>query len=181
MYAKRPVDEGDEDEDDPTITLRRVWAYFGLAAIGVIASAYWMAQSADEIAKITGLGAGFVGVVAVALVTTLPEATVTIASIRIGAMDLALGNVYGSCAFNVTILAIADPFSAGALLSSATSDASAVAASAFAVGLMIIGMARFTLRRGGKGILPSLPTSGAMCAIYLAGLYVIYELEQRLN
>ena len=73
VYAKRPQDDGDEDEDDSSITLRRVWAYFGLAGLGVIASAYWMAYSADQIAEITGLGAGFVGVVAVALVTTLPE------------------------------------------------------------------------------------------------------------
>ena len=182
VYAKRPQDEGDEDEDDTSITLRRVWLYFGLAALGVIASAYWMAYSADQIAEATGLGAGFVGVVAVALVTTLPEATVTIASIRIGAMDLAAGNVYGSCAFNVMILAVADPFyGGGAILSSGSPDASLVAAAGFAVTLMVIGMAQFTLRRHGRGMLPSLPTSGAMCAIYLAGLYVIYELEQRLN
>ena len=182
VYAKRPQDEGEEDEDDTSITLRRTWAYFGLAAVGVIASAYWMAYSADQIAEITGLGAGFVGVVAVALVTTLPEATVTIASIRIGAMDLAAGNVYGSCAFNVMILAVADPFYAGgAILSSTAADDAIVAASAFAVALMLIGMAQFTLRRGGRGILPSLPASGAMCAVYLVGLYVIYFLEQRVH
>ena len=182
VYAKRPLDEGDEDEDDTSITLRRVWAYFGLAALGVIASAYWMAYSADQIAEITGLGAGFVGVVAVALVTTLPEATVTIASIRIGAMDLAAGNVYGSCAFNVMILAVADPFySGGAILSSASPDASLVAAAGFAVALMLIGMAQFTLRRQGRGILPSLPASGGMCVLYIVGLYVIYALEQTLH
>ena len=178
VYAKRPQDEGGEDEDDASITLRRVWVYFGLAAVGVIASAYWMAYSADQIAEITGLGAGFVGVVAVALVTTLPEATVTIASIRIGAMDLAAGNVYGSCAFNVMILAVADPFyGGGAILSSTDAAWSIVAASGFAVALMLIGMAQFTLRRSGRGILPSLPASGAMCALYFVGLYVIYALE----
>lgn len=179
VYAKRPQEEGDEEGDDTSITLKRTWTYFGLAAVGVIAAAYWMTYSADQIAEITGLGAGFVGVVAVALVTTLPEATVTIASIRIGAMDLAAGNVYGSCAFNMMILAVADPFyGGGAILSSASADVSLVAASAFAVGLMAIGMAQFALRRQGRGILPSLPTSGAMCALYLGGLYVIYALQQ---
>ena len=179
VYAKRPQDEGDEEDADPSITLRRVWTYFGLAALGVIVAAYWMAYSADQIAEITGLGAGFVGVVAVALVTTLPEATVTIASIRIGAMDLAAGNVYGSCAFNVLILAVADPFyGGGPILSSASADVALAAASGFAVGLMAIGMAQFTLRRQGRGILPPLPTSGAMCALYLGGLYVIYALQQ---
>ena len=182
VYAKRPQDEGDDEDDDASITLRRVWAYFGLAALGVIASAYWMAYSADQIAELTGLSAGFVGVVAVALVTTLPEATVTIASIRIGSMDLAAGNVYGSCAFNVLILAVADPFyGGGVILSSASPDTSLVAASGFAVALMLMGMAQFTLRRHGRGILPSLPTSGGMCALYFAGLYVIYILERALR
>ena len=182
VYSKRPQDEGDDEDNAPGLTLRRTWTIFGLAGVGVILAAYWMAYSADQIADITGLGAGFVGVVAVALVTTLPEATVTIASVRIGAMDLAAGNVYGSCAFNILILAVADPFyGGGALLNASSPDSSLVVAGGLAVIMMAIGMAQFTLRRQGKGLLPPMPSSALMCAIYLGGLYVIYALEQRVS
>ncbi len=45
---------------------------------------------------------------ALALVTTMPETTVTFGALRLGAEGMALGNVYGSCAFNVVVLALAD-------------------------------------------------------------------------
>jgi cation:H+ antiporter len=46
----------------------------------------------------------------VALSTSLPELTVTIASIRIGAVDTAVGNIFGSNMFNMFILALDDLF-----------------------------------------------------------------------
>ena len=178
VYSKRPRDEGGEEEDDPSITLRRTWAYFGLAAAGVIAAAYGMTYSADRLAEITGLEEGFIGVVAVALVTTLPEATVTIASVRIGAVDLAVGNVFGSCAFNILVLAVSDPFySGGPLLSGDVMGTAQVVAALFAIGLMVVGMSQFMLRRQGRGILPARPASAAMCALYLGGLYAVFALS----
>ena len=53
-----------------------------------------------------------------------------------------------------------------------------VAASGFAVGLMAIGMAQFTLRRQGRGNPAFTAHLRAMCALYLGGLYVIYALQQ---
>ncbi|KPD26461.1 sodium:calcium symporter [Thermus scotoductus] len=50
------------------------------------------------------------------LVTTLPEATVTLAAARLGAVDLALGNVLGSVMFNTFLLSYADPLFPGPLL-----------------------------------------------------------------
>jgi cation:H+ antiporter len=50
------------------------------------------------------------GALAVALVTTMPETSVTFGALRLGAGEMALGNVYGSCAFNVAILGLADLF-----------------------------------------------------------------------
>ena len=179
VYIRRPADEEvGEEYNDPSITLRRTWLYFGLASAGVIAAAPVLAYSANEVAEITGLEAGFVGVVAVALVTTLPEATVTVASVRIGAMDLAAGNLYGSCAFNIFVLAIADPFYAGGpLLGSQTVDTAQVVAALFAIGLMGAGMAQFILRRHGKGRLPPTQTSLAMCTVYIVGLLAVFRLS----
>jgi cation:H+ antiporter len=51
----------------------------------------------------------------------LPELVVTLAALRLGALDMALGNVMGSNLFNMAILAIDDVFyTPGALLSDVT-------------------------------------------------------------
>lgn len=91
-------------------TLRRALIGFSVAAGVLVAVTPWLVRSSKEIAEITGLGAGFVGLTLVALVTSLPELATTIAAVRIGAYDLAVGNLFGSNAFNVVTLALTDFF-----------------------------------------------------------------------
>lgn len=99
-----------EEVPEGVPTLRRALIGFFLAA-GVLAVVTpWMVRSSKEIAEITGLGTGFVGTVLVAMVTSLPELVTTIAAVRIGAFDLAVGNLFGSNAFNVFALGLTDLF-----------------------------------------------------------------------
>jgi len=58
----------------------------------------------------TGLGETFVGNIFVAVSTSFPELAVSIAALRIGAVDMAVGNIFGSNIFNMFILAIEDIF-----------------------------------------------------------------------
>lgn len=69
-----------------------------------------MVGTSNEIAEITGLGTTFVGTTLVALVTSLPEMVTTIAAIRIGASDMAIGNLFGSNMFNMFALGLTDLF-----------------------------------------------------------------------
>ena len=69
-----------------------------------------MVSSSNEIAELTGLGATFVGSTLVALVTSLPELVTTIAAIKIGANDMAIGNLLGSNMFNVFAVGLTDFF-----------------------------------------------------------------------
>ena len=69
-----------------------------------------MVQSANEIALETGLGATFVGTTLVALVTSLPELVTTLAAIKIGANDMAIGNLFGSNMFNMFAVGLTDLF-----------------------------------------------------------------------
>ncbi len=73
-------------------------------------AAIFLPPLADRIAEITGLGQTFVGSIFVALATSLPELTVSVAALRIGAVDMAVGNIFGSNLFNILILAILDIF-----------------------------------------------------------------------
>lgn len=83
---------------------------FAAATLVLVAITPSMVSSAIDIAEETGLGAGFVGTTLVALVTSLPEMTTTISAARIGAYDLAVGNLFGSNMFNIFALGISDLF-----------------------------------------------------------------------
>lgn len=81
---------------------------YAVASLVVIAAAVWMPFAALAVAEEMGWGQSFVGTLLVALATTLPEAASTLGALRIGAIDLAIGNLLGSNLFNVTIIAVDD-------------------------------------------------------------------------
>jgi cation:H+ antiporter len=91
-------------------TLRRGLIGFALASGALLVVAPLMVSSSIEIAEITGLGTSFVGTTLVALVTSLPEMVTTLAAIRIGADDMAIGNLFGSNMFNMFAVGLTDLF-----------------------------------------------------------------------
>jgi cation:H+ antiporter len=110
VYQRRPAESAGEEVDDPGISLSRAWLMFGLVSLGVIIAGVFLAQSVDRVADLTGISSGVLGILAVSIVTTMPEASATVAAARMGAADLGVAGLYGSCVFNVTILSFADPF-----------------------------------------------------------------------
>jgi cation:H+ antiporter len=93
------------------------------AAVIVVVAALWLPQLGAELAQRTGLGQAFVGSLFIAITTSLPEIVVSLAAVRIGALDLGIGNILGSNLFNLLILGLDDVFYRhGPLL--ATADAS---------------------------------------------------------
>ena len=155
-------------------SLRRAWALFGLASLGVIVAAPWLAFSVEEIAETTGLATSFLGVIAVALVTSMPEVSTSIAALRLGAADLAFGNLYGSCAFNVLILALADPFYRKGVLVEALGREH-IAAGLMAVLLMSMGLVQVLVRNKARAPLSNLGL-GLTAAVYAAGVYLVFAL-----
>jgi cation:H+ antiporter len=55
-----------------------------------------------------GLEASLIGTVFLAISTSLPELVISIASVRMGFLDMAVGNVLGSNMFNLLIIFVAD-------------------------------------------------------------------------
>lgn len=88
-----------------------------LSAGAILIAAPYLSEAAGEIAAQTGLGQGFIGTTLVAFTTSLPELVSTIASVRMGAYDLALGNIFGSNAFNILLLIPLDFINKGSLFS----------------------------------------------------------------
>lgn len=81
-----------------------------IAASVLVASAWWLTRTGDvlsthPIETLGGpLGATFVGAMFLALATSLPEIVTAIAAVRMGNLDLALGNIFGSNMFNIFVI-----------------------------------------------------------------------------
>lgn len=90
------------------ISVHKAYTAFILSAAAVILLGIWLASIGDRLATATGLSSSFVGNLFLAISTSLPEIAASLAAIRLGAIDLAIGNVLGSNLFNVTLLAIYD-------------------------------------------------------------------------
>jgi len=103
--------------DDPRIpSMRKALLGFGIACAVLVIITPTMVGSANKIAQSTGLSVGFVGATLIAITTSLPEMVATITAARIGAYDLAVGNLFGSNIFNMFALGLADFFYHGRFL-----------------------------------------------------------------
>jgi len=100
--------EPDIPEDLPSLKTSIIW-FLGAAAVLIFVTP-WMVDASTRIAEVTGLGATFIGATLVAVVTSLPEMVTTISAGRMGADDMAIGNLYGSNMFNMFAIGIADLF-----------------------------------------------------------------------
>jgi cation:H+ antiporter len=69
-----------------------------------------LVTASTDIAELTGLGNSFVGTALLSVVTSLPELLAALAAVRMGAFDLAVGNLFGSSVFNMLGVGIADFF-----------------------------------------------------------------------
>lgn len=113
-YSKDVKEEKEELAGQMSVR-RIVYYYTGFAFIIVIA-ALGLPFFAEGIAELTGLGKSFVGTFFLAVSTSLPEIAVSIAAVRMGSVDLAVGNLLGSNIFNILILALDDIFYTKGLL-----------------------------------------------------------------
>jgi cation:H+ antiporter len=88
------------------MTATLIW-FFG-TAVAVIGAGVLLSYAADTIAERTGVGRLTIGVILLAGATTLPEIVVDVSAVRMGAADLGVGDIMGSCVMNMLILAVVD-------------------------------------------------------------------------
>lgn len=93
-----------------SLTLRHVVNRYIFFAFIIIITALALPYFAEHISEATGLGKSFVGTLFLAASTSLPEIAVSLAAIRMGSTDMAVGNLLGSNLFNVLILFLGDVF-----------------------------------------------------------------------
>jgi cation:H+ antiporter len=155
-----------------SISLGRAAFHYLVAAVVVVIAALWLPRLGAELARQTGLGEAFVGSLFVAITTSLPEIVVSLAAVRLGAVDLAVGNILGSNLFNLLILGLDDVFYRdGPLLAAiGTSHVVAIPAIVTMNALFLIGL---TYRVMAKRFVVSWDT-GAIVAVYIIAIVLSY-------
>jgi cation:H+ antiporter len=140
-YEQEQISEYVEDRAElyPDTSLKQAVRGYAMAAMAVVAAGIWLPFIAKDLAVVMAWKQSFVGTLFVAAVTSAPEVVVTVAALRMGAVDLAIGNLFGSNMFNIVLVAIDDlaylpgPLLADVSLTHATSAFSAMMMSGLAV------------------------------------------------
>lgn len=154
-------------------TLRNAITRFALAASVVAGAGIWLPFVATDLAQAMGWNKSFVGSLFVAMATSLPELAVTLSALRMGALDMAIGNLLGSNLFNVLIIAVDDLFyRPGVLLAEVSSVHAVTVGSAITMtGLAMVGL---FFRPGGRVLRAISWVSLGLVAMYLLNTYVLY-------
>jgi len=158
------------------ISARKAYAAFIMGAIAMIILGIWLASIGDRLSATTGLSQSFVGNLFLAICTSLPEIAASLAAIRLGAIDLAIGNVLGSNLFNVTLLAVYDLADGNANFWASLNNANGFAAvmTMMMTGVVIISLMyraspRTPYRFSWDGVALIVMYVGSILALYLLG------------
>ncbi len=158
-----------------------VWLEFLLCFIIILFAGTKLAQYGDVIAEKTGLGRLWIGLVLLATITTMPELVTGVSSVAlVGLPDLALGTLFGSCIFNLAILALLDilcrstPVLSGASLRQVTSASWGILLIALAAGTILAGETLSGLALGWVGV-PSI----IILILYLVAVRQMFLFERK--
>jgi len=175
-YVSYKVLEKDDDDDDDTdMTLKGVIIRMGIAALAIVGAGLLMSTTADAIAIKTGLGGSFVGSFFLAVATSLPEVSACYGALRVGSVNMALGNLFGSNLFNMAIIPVADIVYVKGPIFEAVSKGHMAAAifATIAVIIPIIGIRERNFRIKIFGVAFHSYSLVALYAIYSIYLYVV--------
>jgi cation:H+ antiporter len=176
-FPKHELDDDDSndepaDAEDDELSTRSLWLRFAAAAAFVLVGGWLTTGAADALAEQTGLGSAFVGATLLALATSLPEVSTTTAAVRAGRYTAAVSNIFGSNAFDIALLFVADAiFLEGTIMAHAESSMVFIAAVAAVMTCVYLwGL----MERADRTILRIGWDSALALVIYLTGVAVLY-------
>lgn len=146
---------------------------FAVAAIVIVIAGPFLAMSAGEIADASGLGKSFVGTTLVAFSTSLPELVASLAALRMGAHDLAIGNIFGSNAFNMVLLLPLDVVHQGPIVAAVSSGHAITGIAAIIATTIVVLGQLYQVERRRRLIEPD---AWLVLAVIFGSLWLIYEI-----
>ena len=156
-----------------------LWLGFIICSALIVYCGSRLSKYGDIIAEKTGLGKVWIGMMLMASVTSLPELVTGISSVTVaGVPDIAIGDVIGSCVFNIFIIAILDAFYRIIPLSAKAQEGNVLSAG---FGIVLITMVSISIYAG-KHIAPLGwigPYSLFFVIIYFIAIRLVYSYEKR--
>ncbi|MEC4685208.1 MAG: sodium:calcium antiporter [Nitrospirota bacterium] len=154
------------------ISTRTAIIHYSINAMIVVIAAVFLPEIGKGIAETTGLGQTFTGNIFIAISTSLPEVVVSMAALRIDAVDLAIGNLFGSNIFNIFILAIDDIFfTKGPILS--YTNTNHIISALSAITMITIAIIGLTYRSTKKPLFLAWDSLGILI-VYIINLMLLY-------
>lgn len=138
--TRRELSEPDASDERSD---RALWLRFALLAIVTATAGYAVGETSIALVAATGLSATAFGTIFTAIANSLPELVTAVAAVRIGAANLAVGDVIGGNAFEVLFISAADFVSPGSIYASfSPEDLTTALIAMLMTGVLLLGMIR---------------------------------------
>lgn len=154
------------------------WMIFLLCSLAIVLAGVKLAKFGNAIGKRTGIGQGWIGLLFLATITSVPELTTTVTGVTIGAPNIAVGNALGSNLFNVVIIAIVDIMLLGRgpfLRKVKTYHIVSGGAAILLTTLVIFGISVFPRAQ----VLGISPFSMAILILYVFAVFLLFRVEKQ--
>jgi len=159
--------------------LALIWLQFAAITAVIVFAGFNLSKYGDVIAEKTGMGRTWVGVILMASVTSLPELITGVSSVAIFDLpNIAIGDVLGSCMFNLLIIALLDVLTGPTPITAKAHQGQVLAAG---FGVLLLGIAAIGVIAGSR--LPAVGWVGvyslAFLLIYLLAMRMVFLFEKR--
>ncbi|MEA3238847.1 MAG: hypothetical protein U9Q94_03585 [Candidatus Bipolaricaulota bacterium] len=154
------------------------WITFLLTSTAIILAGIKLASFGEALGKRTGIGQGWIGLLFLATITSIPELTTTITGATIGVPNIALGNALGSNLFNIAIIVVMDIILLGRGPFLLLVKPYHAASGGIAIILTVLVMLGITVAPN-AAILGVNPVSLIILFTYVFGVFLLYRIERR--
>ena len=158
-----------------------VWLELLVCSALILVSGSLLTRYGDMLAEKTGMGRTWIGLILLATVTSLPELATGVSAVTVAdAPDLAVGDVLGSCVFNLMLIGLVDLFYRPSPLLSRVDQGHVLSAG---FGILLVGIAAWGLLLGAQRTVSWSvwigPSTPLIVILYGIAIYRVFRFEQR--
>lgn len=169
--------------EDTSVSVLLIWAELAVCAVLIGVAGPALSKNADIIADKTDFSASWIGLILLGTITSLPELVTGLTAVTGAEVpDIAVGDVLGSCVFNLLILVLVDLLlrrSGVGLYQLA--DQGHILSAGF--GIVLVGVVALSLLLASSGFAPAIGHVGfytpLIVGLYLIGVRAVFVYERR--
>jgi cation:H+ antiporter len=154
------------------------WITFLLTSTAIVLAGIKLASFGEAIGERSGIGQGWIGLLFLATITSIPELTTTVTGATLGIPNIALGNALGSNLFNIAIIVVMDIFLLGRGPFLRLVKPYHAVSGGVAILLTVLVILGITIAPN-AAILGVNPVSFIILFTYIAGVFLLYRMEKR--